>query len=182
MEKYSFEKIIIALICIGIALIIPYESLVPISLYKYAEIKVSPVDNESHSGKGEAWLLKITADGVEIDLNHIETNGKWQKVDTSIVYVPSSKSTENTLLLRLGQYQEIDLEFLRHAWSGQIRIEDSGHFEYIDLYSPTSSSITYTHKGIIGLKGKALCFLAYMITALGIFQMVHISTTGQRCL
>lgn len=96
------------------------------------------------SNSTEVWITNIRVDNKKIDLKHLNFKGKWDINEGALV---SSRNQPSVLELQLPIANKIEVEFMKHDWSGVVIIKDSSYMEKLDLYSTQYSNYVYKVKG-----------------------------------
>jgi hypothetical protein len=85
----------------------------------------------SKSNASEVWILGIKNNGSAVDLNGVSTDSGWKKKEGKIA---SYEHQPDSLHISLENGSNSSIRFLKHSWSGFVRIKTRGDDKTIDLY------------------------------------------------
>ena len=107
---------------------------VPSPLWVWSEVTITSLNQRDPSeGKGsEVWLLRAFNGGRRLSLTEFEDDGIWMLGDNGELIAPG---VYGTLRWRGWVHRALDLEFLRHPWSGVVRVTINGQDRDVNLFS-----------------------------------------------
>ena len=146
-EKYKKETQIVSCITISIIIILliffsfPQVFLIKANLMPIKIIAIGEPGENNPEGATEVWISEIKINSKIIDLENIQLTEGWEyRKDYRDGVIFSINNQPATLKLYLPP-GIINIVFIKHDWTGKVRIENPKTFEDIDLYRhPESNS------------------------------------------
>ena len=106
---------------------------VPLPLWVWSEVTITSLNQRDPEGQGsEVWLLRAFNGGRRLSLTEFEDDGVWMLGHNGELIAPG---VYGTLRWRGWVHRALDLEFLRHPWSGVVRTTINGQTRDVNLFS-----------------------------------------------
>lgn len=158
-------KLIITSILFAFIILISVGSTIYPKPYIYNNIEIASSDTKDVNSLGnEVWITQIKVNNSIFDLSKINLNEGWiYKPDDNAIFANMSDVNFRPLNVFLNKAYSIKITFVKHAWSGAIKVINSETSENINLYDKTGASYTYNISGTansIPLYFKVLIFIA----------------------
>ncbi|WP_322906577.1 DUF6020 family protein [Paenibacillus sp. SGZ-1009] len=139
------------------------------------QITITATGEKSADSNGtEVWITEISADGQPLNLASLNFNNKkWEIKNGKLVsYSGLSPQPASTSLTLQGNH--IDIQFLKHPWSGKVEVSVDNQKNDYDLYSAITGSMNTDLNfkpqfNFIGLLTVTCIFLLASGIALSIF-------------
>ncbi len=131
-----FVAVLSSLLCIDkIVLIFPQNNMINI---------IATGEKNLESNAAEVWITQIKLDETEISLSDIELENGWfyKAEEDALVSYPDSQSY--TLNLNVGYAEEAEILFIKHGWSGEVKVEvNYKEKAIVDLYNEVGEDYFY---------------------------------------
>ncbi len=112
--------------------------------YSSANITISTVSGINNNLGHEVWITECNVDGKPINLSELKLDNGWiYKEDSDTIFADLSNANLTPLLLSFNKANSIDIHFIKHAWSGMVKISDGTKSELVDLYDKSGGSYIY---------------------------------------
>ncbi len=107
---------------------------VPLPLWVWSEVTITSLNQRDPEWQGsEVWLLRAFNGGRRLSLTEFEDDGTWVMGNNGELIAPG---VYGTLRWRGWVHRALDLEFLRHPWSGRVRVTINGRtYDIVNSYS-----------------------------------------------
>jgi hypothetical protein len=145
----------------------------------YVKVTALGIKNDSAHAT-EVWITGITEGQSAITLRKISVAEKWEKKNNQLVSYKKQPATQEIMITNPGTYQ---IEFLKHAWSGKVKVEDGKNSTIIDLYGQApQNKYTYVSNSFIPLKSHnnklyRYSFILLSFLTLSIFSFIWLAYT-----
>ncbi|ANY74135.1 MULTISPECIES: hypothetical protein [Paenibacillus] len=154
INKYVISKnvggrigLVLVSLCVSIICVLVFNDSLIVKNYKPTSVEIVPsITKNPKSNGSEVWITGIYIDDRKVELKDvpmIRNKNVWTEKEGAIV---NSGSQPDKIVFDLPKAQDIRIKFLKHAWSGNISINEGNHKETHDLYSPDSGDYSYTVK------------------------------------
>lgn len=108
---------------------------------KNNDVNIEALNSKNENSLGfETWITSINIDGKGVDLSSINLNNNWIYKNESNVIFTNALEKNMPLKLSLDAARYISITFVKHKWSGTVRVSNESYQEVIDLYSQDGSS------------------------------------------
>ncbi|NEN84298.1 ArnT family glycosyltransferase [Paenibacillus elgii] len=105
-------------------------------------------ERDANSKGSELWIFSIKADNELVNWDKIKTVGNWelredsrgQQNKTLLSYM---NERETKLILDVKYKEKLEIDFLKHDYSGKVQLKIDNKVDIINLYSPNQTSYLF---------------------------------------
>lgn len=122
------------------------------------------------SNSNEVLIKKILLDDKNISLNEIKHNSKWYLKEDKLI---ADGKTE-PLIIDISKTDLLEIEFVKHAWSGECKIQIGTESYIIDLYADKTENYIWHYSNPNVINYFSNINLSFMIMIISIFYFFAI--------
>lgn len=147
-NKKNYSLIILSMFFAVLSAILCYEKL-KLNILEENSIQIIATGTHNvYSNAAEVRISKIFIDEQEINLSELPVSEGWfYKKSEGLICYP--QKTENNLKIDLPKAKKIQLQFIKHPWSGIVKVLNDKEENIIDLFDEIGSDYIYEFKGKI---------------------------------
>lgn len=142
-DRYSRRIITIISISLSIVImILNYENIIFSNRYKENEIIITATGEKNTDSLGtEIWIFNMEELKQNVGIKSLDVGNSWEIRENNIV---SYQNQPNQIVIKVKPHTSpINIEFLKHNYSGIIEIKTNEKVDRIDLYSNEGSTLEY---------------------------------------
>lgn len=147
-RKIVDEKLNVSIVKIGV-LLVTFIVIISFKTYFFNFNKTATIDilatgeKNIKSNASEVWITRVIIDNEKYDVSNINLENGWELKDGSIV---SYKNQPKNIKMNFKCKNEVKIYFLKHPWSGIVKVIDKDSESTIDLFSEKACDYEYIIK------------------------------------
>lgn len=170
IDKRQIMKWILTASILSILIVVAGGEVFNNHKYQDSSLEITATGDKNQSSQSsEVWITGININSSFIDLDKFKSNF-WEFREGNLL---SYSNQPSTITIELPSAKDIKISFLKHQWSGIIKINDGGVQTAVDLYSPEGGSYEYIVKGNISSSTNKFVF-DYMMATIFCFSLIFI--------